>query len=77
MPIRYNWDPTIRGAHCGINIHTLYVASCVINLVVDLGIVVAPMPIIWKLQMNLGTKAAVTGMFLLASLSVVPLILGE
>lgn len=66
FPINSNWDPTIRGAHCGVDIHAVYVTSCVINLVTDLGIVAAPMPLIWKLQMSRGTKTAVTGMFLLA-----------
>lgn len=72
FPINSNWDPTIRGAHCGVDIHAVYVTSCVINLVTDLGIVAAPMPLIWKLQMSRGTKTAVTGMFLLAGLLVLP-----
>ncbi|MCJ1423852.1 hypothetical protein MMC29_001737, partial [Sticta canariensis] len=66
MPISYNWDPTIRGAHCGVDLHRLAVTSCVISLVMDLCIVAAPMPLVWKLHVNFATKAALTGMFLLA-----------
>lgn len=73
FPINSNWDPTIRGAHCGVDIHAVYITGCVVNLVVDLGIVAAPMPLIWNLQMSRGSKAAVTGMFLLAGLLVLPL----
>ena len=72
MPVNYNWDPTIRGAHCGVNVRNLAVTSCVINLVVDLCIVAAPMPLVWKLHVNTATKAALTGMLLLAGLSVLP-----
>ena len=72
MPISYNWDPTIRGAHCGVNMRDLAVTTCVINLLLDLCIVAAPMPLVWKLHANFATKAALTGMFLLAGLSVLP-----
>lgn len=72
-PISSGWTPDIRRAHCGVNVRHLAVASCVVDLVVDLFVIVAPMPLIWKLHVNLKTKAALTGMFLLAGLSVSPI----
>ncbi|MCJ1463280.1 hypothetical protein MMC07_001886 [Pseudocyphellaria aurata] len=65
-PISAGWAPDIREAHCGVDVRKLAVASCLVNLVVDVLVVVAPMPLIWKLRVNLKTKAALTGMFLLA-----------
>lgn len=46
IPISSNWDPTIRGARCGVNVATLARTSCVVNLVVDLCVVAAPTPLI-------------------------------
>lgn len=67
VPLNHGWNPTVPG-HCGVNIQTLYITATVLNLVGDISIVAAPIPLIWSLQMSLPTKAAVTAMFFLGGL---------
>lgn len=50
------WD------RCG-NVRLYYVLLCTINVVVDLFVVVLPMPAMWKLQIAFGIKKVVMGMF--------------
>lgn len=57
-------EPNIPG-HCGTNVFTLYITATVLNLVGDISIVAAPIPLIWSLRMSLPTKAALTRIFLL------------
>lgn len=68
-PINYAWNKTIKG-HC-INISARYISADVLNLVVDIALVVLPIPLVWSLQMSVSTKLAVVGMFLLGGLSVI------
>lgn len=67
-PFKYRWDRTITG-HC-INVNALWIVDDALNLIIDVCIVVAPIPLVWHLQMSLRTKCAVVGMFLLGGLSV-------
>ena len=61
-PIAYRWDRTIDGGHCGEQKHfDMFVA--VFNLLLDLTTVVLPMPILWRLQMALGKRVALTLIF--------------
>ncbi|MCJ1428153.1 hypothetical protein MMC29_006061 [Sticta canariensis] len=64
MPLNHGWNPNVPG-HCRVDIQALYITATVLNLVGDISIVAAPMPLIWSLQMNLPTKVAVTVMFIL------------
>lgn len=67
-PVSYGWDKTING-RC-FEVRPVYVVHTVLIFVLDLSIVVAPMPIVWGLQTSAGIKWIVTGMFLLGGLSV-------
>lgn len=67
LPLNHGWNPNVQG-HCSVNIQTLYITATVLNLVGDISIVAVPIPLVWSLQMDLSTKAAVTGMFLLGGL---------
>ena len=58
----YRWDPTIRGGVCG-NQKPFDMFIAVFNLLLDITTVVLPMPIVWRLQMALGKKVAVSGIF--------------
>lgn len=60
-PFAKNWDPLLPGV-CGSAIKAL-VATSVINLVVDLMIIVLPMPMVWQLQMAARKKIALTMTF--------------
>lgn len=67
-PVSFAWDKTIDG-HC-YDARLLYLIHTALIFVLDVCIVAAPMPLVWKLQTSLGTKGAVAGMFMLGSLSV-------
>lgn len=67
IPFNHGWNPNVPG-HCSIDIQPLYVTATVLNLAGDIGIVAAPIPLIWSIQMSLSTKFAVTGLFLLGGL---------
>ena len=62
-PIEYNWDRTIAG-ECG-DTFAEQVASAVINIVLDTLIVVAPIPIVWQLQMSAQKRLAIISLFAL------------
>lgn len=72
VPFNYHWNKSIPGGHC-YEFQVVYVIGLVLNLVTDIAILAAPVPIIWGLQMSPKSKKAVTGMFLLGGLYVVSL----
>ena len=47
-PLTYNWDHTVNGT-CG-NTYALYLGGGIANLLLDVAIVVFPMPMLWGLQ---------------------------
>lgn len=65
-PIQKAWEYGALG-HC-IEVRRMYVVHAALTLVIDVGIVVAPMPLIWTLHADRTYKMAVGGMFLLGSL---------
>lgn len=67
-PFNYYWNKSIKG-HCPPFI-LIYLIGLILNLVTDIAILVAPIPIIWGLQMNARSKIALTGIFLLGGLYV-------
>lgn len=60
-PIAKNWDKTISGS-CG-NTTQAYEAFGIINLLIDLAIVILPMPLLWGLQLPVPKKVALTAIF--------------
>ena len=60
-PIAKNWDKTISGS-CGNTIQA-YEAFGIINLLIDLAIVILPMPLLWGLQLPIAKKVALTAIF--------------
>lgn len=68
-PIEKSWKGFAVEGHC-VDLRNLYIAHAALSLVVDLSIVVAPIPLVWSLHTNRRTKVAVTGMVLLGSVSV-------
>lgn len=69
-PLRKSWDTYVTGGHC-INKLRLYIAHAALSLGVDAAIVIAPLPLVWRLNTDRRTKAIVSGMVLLGSLSVI------
>ena len=68
-PIAYTWDKAIVGGHC-INVHVMWIVQDIFFLVLDIYVVVLPLPMIWNLQITRPEKIAISGVFLLGSLYV-------
>ena len=60
-PLAFNWDKTLHGT-CG-NTTSQEIGSATINMVLDLSIVILPMPLLWTLQLPLKKKFMLSGIF--------------
>ncbi|KAJ5359268.1 uncharacterized protein N7496_011681 [Penicillium cataractarum] len=67
-PFEKNWNPTLPG-HCA-NQNVAFSTIGALNLFTDVMIILLPIRFIWKLQMSLGTKMALYGIFGLGALYV-------
>jgi len=69
-PISYYWaqfqNPEMEG-HC-FNDAQYYLGIGVANMVIDIFVLVYPIPIIWKLQLDARKKVGVVGILMLGSL---------
>ncbi|KAI1110700.1 hypothetical protein F5Y14DRAFT_428075 [Nemania sp. NC0429] len=65
QPISKGWDPTVKGT-CGNEI-LAYICLELISLVIDLAIVIAPLPVIMKLHMSLVRRLGVSILLSLGS----------
>ncbi|KAL9109957.1 MAG: hypothetical protein Q9227_005480 [Pyrenula ochraceoflavens] len=61
-PFAFNWDQTIPGGSCGNQVLS-YQITGVLNLLTDVVVLLLPMPYIWKLQLRLSRKIALTATF--------------
>lgn len=65
IPISKNWDPTIPG-HCVVEgLLPLLLPSVVSDAVIDVLVLVLPMPLLWRLQMDWSKKVGATIGFVL------------
>jgi hypothetical protein len=71
-PVEFNWDKTIAGT-CNPNALTAYVVAASINLVIDVFIVVLPIPLLWRLQMSLAKRLGTISLFSLGAVLVLDL----
>lgn len=60
-PPRKSWDPTTPGT-C-LDSSFTFLGATIPNLLIDLVLLVLPMPMVWKLQTDLGHKVALLGVF--------------
>lgn len=61
QPLSHLWDP-VPGGWCRELTDEEY-TSVAFNLLIDLGIVILPMPVLWRLKMPLQNKISVSIMF--------------
>ena len=66
-PIHYFWDRKPVTGHC-LNVQLFFQGQAIPNIITDLMLLILPMPLIWRLQLPMGQKAALSGVFLLGSL---------
>ena len=62
QPFSFNWDQSIPGGYCGDQVaFELFIG--IVNLLLDVTVVVLPMPVLWRLQMAMHRKAVLSGIF--------------
>ena len=61
-PISFFWDQSIPGGYCGDQ-KSLDLLIGIFNLLLDVTVVVLPMPVLWSLQIPMRKKAVLSGMF--------------
>ncbi|KAK6007013.1 hypothetical protein QM012_006021 [Aureobasidium pullulans] len=70
VPVRANWDLTIAASRC-INKQAFYLGNGVMNIITDLMILALPIPIVWRLTLELRQKIILSVVFTLGSISCV------
>ena len=68
-PIAYYWDKAIKGGSC-IDQDAFYRWNGVANLLIDFSILVLPMMMVWRLNLDTRSKIILSGVFLLGTLYV-------
>ena len=66
IPISDVWDITVEFPTCVED--TMYYGMAISSVILDVLILIMPLPLIWRLQMSVQDKVAVSGIFLLGSL---------
>ncbi|KAI9805828.1 MAG: hypothetical protein M1825_000442 [Sarcosagium campestre] len=64
-PLAHLWNPKIPGS-C-VNINAAFIGTAVGNIVVDVAMVILPMPLVWKLKITKLERLAICGIFALGS----------
>ena len=67
IPINYIWDPSVKGGRC-LAIPLAGTILAAVNVLTDIVILIMPMPILWKLQIEMREKLQIMGIFLLGGL---------
>jgi hypothetical protein len=67
VPFKYNWDKTIPGGHC-IDIMSFDRWGTFPNILIDVIMLLLPVPMIWDLKMSPAQKIGLTLTFLTGSL---------
>ena len=62
IPVKKSWLPDTTG-HCQ-DTQTLWLGSAISSVIIDLMILVMPMPMLWKLQLKLSRKIFITGVLI-------------
>lgn len=60
-PVEKQWKPTIAG-HCHPNT-VLWLTSAIPSVVIDLILLILPLPMLWQLQMKLSRKILIMAVF--------------
>lgn len=70
-PFAFHWDTNIKGGSCA-NQSDAYLVSGVLNLLLDICVIVLPMPLLWGLKMPIRKKLGLAFMFGIGFLQVFP-----
>ena len=69
-PIAHYWDPIMRRGSC-LDLNFFFRSHALPNILIDLAILVIPLPTIWNLNANIARKMGLTLMFLTFSVALV------
>ena len=72
IPVSDVWDIMVEFPNCVED--TMYYGMAISSVILDVMVLVMPLPLIWGLQMSVRDKVAVSGIFLLGSLYVLLLL---
>lgn len=64
-PFAYNWDKSIPGGSC-LDVPASYLrvgGLSIVNLVLDVIVIILPLPILWNLNMATTKKVAISAVF--------------
>ncbi|KAF7503657.1 hypothetical protein GJ744_003386 [Endocarpon pusillum] len=61
-PFAFSWDKTIPNGRC-IDVAAAYLSATIINLILDVMVIILPMPVLWRLQMPTGKKVGISAIF--------------
>lgn len=75
QPVQFFWNRLLSG-HC-MNLNTFYRVNTPINIIVDVAILIIPMPALWKLQAPKKKKIGLTVVFMMGGLYVYFRVLGD
>ncbi|QSZ30912.1 hypothetical protein DSL72_000470 [Monilinia vaccinii-corymbosi] len=70
LPVAYQWDRTIEGGRC-IDSWLFFAVGACFDVLVDLALLILPLPAIWKLQLSILQKLSLIAIFCLGSLTCV------
>ncbi|KAI4837646.1 hypothetical protein E4T44_08236 [Aureobasidium sp. EXF-8845] len=70
VPVRAQWDLTVPTSRC-INKQAFYIGNGVMNIITDLMVLALPIPIVWRLTLELRQKIILSVVFTLGSISCV------
>ena len=66
-PVSAAWDISIKDKTC-FDLRPWLIATNVPNILIDFGIIVLPIPLIWQLRLSAYKKIGLSGVFLLGTL---------
>lgn len=68
-PMAKGWDPLLPGKCIAFN--PLIFSTAIINILIDVSILILPMPVVWRLQMENKRRLALTAVFMMGGLYVI------
>ncbi|KAI8631111.1 hypothetical protein F5Y19DRAFT_425088 [Xylariaceae sp. FL1651] len=61
-PFAFNWDQTIPGGYCGDQ-NSAFLASGILNLILDVAVIILPLPVLWNVHLARHKKIGLMLMF--------------
>ena len=67
VPVQAFWDKSIQNPKCQ-DIRASALGTGIANMILDIMLLIIPLPMIWKLQVSRRIKVSLTGIFMLGAL---------